>query len=180
MEMFLQSMMWIQWTIESFEQASEIAYHLRNEQTGQLNSFDRGAFSYIAYQPLFSGIMSIAALLEELGADVIQALTSEDTPENTQLHWVIDKLDSTGIIPENINPGHIDEDVADVEAGPTIRSIRNDLAHSVTARDSVLSLSEFEDYFEVISTGVSLARTLAERLVEDVLVTLAELDLIPE
>jgi hypothetical protein len=169
-ELSLQTSMWVQWITESLWQAAELAYHFNNEDTQYFKQYGPEMFSYIAHPPLLVAVLTSATMVEEVGAVTVKELHTGVDPEltDTQLEEVIGWLRE-----EELAPDYIDLDVLD----DTLREARNELAHSMTARGTTVTLDSFETYAETVQIAVDLGLNLANLLAADVLIDLNNLPL---
>ncbi len=171
-EYSLQAAMWVQWTVESLWQAGQIAGHLLDEDSHHLSSYGPEAFSYLAHPPLFVAVMAAASMVEEVGAFTVKELDTGIGPDmnETRLEEVLGWLSECDLIPDDIDADVLDND---------LRSARNELAHSMMARSTTVTLQTFEDYVAVVWEAFSLTNHLAEQLLENVFVDLNTLPLTP-
>jgi hypothetical protein len=165
--------MWIQWINESLWQASELLGRLQDDRSQYFQDADVEMFSYIAHPPLLVSVLTSAAMVEEVGAVVIKELETDVNPDldNTALEEVLGWLQEEDLAPETIDLDILDD---------TLRDARNDLAHSMTARGTTVTLDTFADYIEAVQMAVGLGLNLADRLVADAFSDLKDLPLTPE
>lgn len=178
-EIYLQSLMWTQWTIESLYQASEIASYLVDDNSRYFTGFEDDFFSYLAHPPLFVSLMTVAAMIEEVGAYALKELAGTGPIEETSLHDVLQKLQSEGLFPSNLDLGVLDEDLVNKSTDYDLRSARNDLAHSMTARGKAVTVENIGKYIQVVEIAISLVHYLADKLAKDVMLPLGRLNLVP-
>lgn len=154
-EYYLQASMWIQWTVESLWQADVIANHLLDEETHYFDQYGPEAFSYLAHPPLFVAVMAAASMVEEVGAFTIKELETGINPDmsETRLKEVLSWITTCDLVPDGVDMALLDED---------LRSAWNDLAHSMMARSTTITIDTFERYVEAVREAITLTQNLAE------------------
>lgn len=171
-EYTLQASMWVQWTVESLWQANQLAGHLLNENSNHLSQYGPSAFSYLSHPPLLVAVMSAASMVEEVGAFTVKELETGISPEmdETALKEVLEWISACDLAPDDVDLEVLDD---------RLRGARNDLAHSMMARSTTITIETFEAYFSAVFTAINLTNHLAKQLLADVLTDLYALPATP-
>ncbi|WP_396613977.1 hypothetical protein ACH9L7_19775 (plasmid) [Haloferax sp. S1W] len=101
--------------------------------------------------------MTAASMVEEVGAYTIKELEVDADPDmgDTRLSDVLNWISAYDLVPDEVDLAVLEDD---------LRSARNELAHSMMARSTTITIDSFGDYVDAVWSAINLTNYLAERL----------------
>ncbi|TQQ79188.1 hypothetical protein EGH24_12415 [Halonotius terrestris] len=155
--LFAHTYLWILWTHESLRQANRFAGLLMGEH--DFEQFSESAFPYIAHPPLIVATIACSTMIEEVGANYINAYVAAESYDldETSPRQVLKDIEEHYPESGDYDTTKIDELVIDA---------RNDISHYVTGRGETITLRDFEEFYQAVGEGMRLVNSMLLNLIQ--------------